>query len=56
MTALLASLAHPGHGTTDGGSLAHYLAEPLHVAALVALVTVAAIGVYLLTRSSGARH
>ena len=52
MTALLASLAHPGHGITDGSSLVHYLAEPLHVVALVALVAGAAIAVRALVRSS----
>ncbi len=25
------ALAHPGHGTTDPGSLLHYLTEPVHV-------------------------
>ena len=24
------ALAHPGHGTTDPGSVAHYLLDPVH--------------------------
>lgn len=31
--------AHPGHGTTEGQSLIHYLSEPLH-AAILALVII----------------
>jgi hypothetical protein len=26
--------AHPGHGTTESGTWAHYLGEPLHVAVI----------------------
>jgi len=34
--------AHPGHGSTDAGSLLHYLAEPAHLlVALAALATAA---------------
>jgi hypothetical protein len=31
----LFSLAHPGHGETDGFSIIHYFSEPMH--AIVAL-------------------
>jgi hypothetical protein len=34
----LFSLAHPGHGETDGFSIIHYFSEPMH-----AIVTVGAI-------------
>lgn len=34
----LISLAHPGHGETDGFSIIHYFSEPMH-----AIVTVGAI-------------
>ncbi|GEM_PF-977706 len=30
-------MAHPGHGTTDGHSLIHYLTEPMHATVLVAV-------------------
>ncbi|MEO8840459.1 MAG: hypothetical protein ABI591_00925 [Kofleriaceae bacterium] len=40
MVKLVTSLAHPGHGTTDPSSLRHYLTEPLHVVALVAVLAV----------------
>lgn len=35
------ALAHPGHGTTDPASWAHYLGEPLHVALLGGLALAA---------------
>jgi hydrogenase/urease accessory protein HupE len=42
------ALAHPGHGQSDGGSLRHYLTEPEHLVALLAVVAavvlVAALG------------
>lgn len=31
------AFAHPGHGTTDPGSLRHYLVEPVHVVTLAAI-------------------
>lgn len=49
-TSLLAALvasspivahAHPGHGTTDPDSWAHYLTEPVHVVTLVAALAAA---------------
>lgn len=56
MTTLLSSLLlHPGHGTTDGTSLLHWLAEPLHAGAMLGLLAATALGVYALLRSSGAR-
>jgi hypothetical protein len=33
-----AVLAHPGHGTSDGFSLYHYLTSPLHVIFILLLV------------------
>jgi putative copper export protein len=58
LTALLASLAvpttalaHPGHGTTEPDSWAHYLTEPLHVAVIAAAVSLA-LGVGLAWRRS----
>ena len=30
-----ALLAHPGHGVFEGVSLAHYLASPMHLAAIL---------------------
>ncbi len=41
---LSASLwAHPGHGTTDSGSIAHQVAEPVHLLPLVAGLGVVAL-------------
>ncbi len=34
------ALAHEGHGHSDGGSLLHYLLEPLHVAAVLGALLV----------------
>lgn len=38
ITMPVAILAHPGHGETEGFSIIHYFAEPLH-----AIITVTAI-------------
>lgn len=35
--------AHPGHGETSGGSLIHYLTEPMHAMVLGAVVLMIAI-------------
>jgi hypothetical protein len=35
------ALAHEGHGRSEGGSLLHYLSEPLHAAAVVGAVLAA---------------
>lgn len=40
------AFAHPGHGTTPPGSLAHYVFEPVHAVVLIA----AAAGIVLLAR------
>lgn len=37
------ALAHPGHGSTEGHGLLHYLVEPLHASALLALVAAAVV-------------
>lgn len=37
------AFAHPGHGHTPAGTWAHYLTEPIHVAALAA-ATVVVVG------------
>lgn len=29
------TLAHPNHGSTDGFTIIHYLAEPIHAVSLV---------------------
>jgi hypothetical protein len=44
---------HPGHGQTEG--LAHYLAEPVHVA-FTALLLLAGLGVARLVRARRARR
>ncbi len=40
--------AHPGHGTTDTGSFAHYISEPQHAAAvgMVAVLTTSSLLVW----------
>ena len=38
----IALLAHPGHGSTDGHSLIHYLSEPMHAMVLAAVVLMVA--------------
>lgn len=39
------ALAHPGHGETAPDGWLHYLTEPAHVMLLVALGSVAVVGV-----------
>jgi hydrogenase/urease accessory protein HupE len=38
------SLAHPGHGNTDGYTITHYFTEPVHV--VIAIGVLAAVAVY----------
>lgn len=33
-------LAHPGHGSTEGNSLVHFITEPVHILSFVAMVAV----------------
>lgn len=35
----LISLAHPGHGETDGFTITHYFTEPAHVILSLAVIT-----------------
>lgn len=35
--------AHPGHGTTPGGSAVHYLVEPVHATPLLAVGAVCVV-------------
>lgn len=35
------ALAHPGHGTTEPQSWAHYLTEPVHIAGVAAIAAIA---------------
>lgn len=37
------ALAHPGHGSTDGSSIAHVLTEPEHVVMVSVAVLVAVV-------------
>jgi hypothetical protein len=37
------ALAHPGHGSTDGHGLIHYLVEPVHASVLVGLLAAAVV-------------
>jgi len=37
--------AHPGHGTTEGHSLIHYLSEPMHAMVLAAVIIMIASSV-----------
>ena len=32
------TLAHPGHGVTEGDSAVHYLVEPLHIGPVIVLI------------------
>ena len=41
-TGITKLFAHPGHGTSDGNSLMHYLSEPLHAAILASIVIIIA--------------
>ncbi|MBX3437017.1 MAG: hypothetical protein KF861_05975 [Planctomycetaceae bacterium] len=51
------SQAHPGHGTTDPQTVAHYLTEPVHLAPLMAVVAVSAAAISLLAaRNRQTRH
>lgn len=43
------ALAHPGHGSTPGHSLLHYVAEPLHLGVLLGLVGVS-VAAFVATR------
>ncbi len=43
-----ALLAHAGHGTTPPDTVSHYVAEPVHVAPLLAIVVVIVAGISLL--------
>jgi hypothetical protein len=44
VNALAAVLAlHPGHGTTDPNSWAHYLTEPVHVLALAGIAAISVV-------------
>ncbi len=43
-----AVLAHPGHGTTAPETVSHYVAEPVHVAPLLAIVVIIVAGISLL--------
>jgi hydrogenase/urease accessory protein HupE len=49
------ALAHPGHGTTEPTSAAHYLVEPAHLAAFAAVSVVIGLG-FALLRSRRARR
>ncbi|MFN8244659.1 MAG: hypothetical protein U0X40_11450 [Ferruginibacter sp.] len=49
-TAPLSLFAHPGHGETDGFTITHYFVEPIHVVALVGVVSLAVITVKALNR------
>lgn len=40
------TLAHPNHGDTDGFTIIHYIAEPIHVVSLVLV----GLAVIVLTR------
>lgn len=35
-------MAHPGHGSSDGHSLIHFLTEPVHVLSFIATVVACA--------------
>jgi hypothetical protein len=37
------SLAHPGHGDTDGYTITHYFTEPVHVVIAIAVLTAVAV-------------
>ena len=39
------SIAHPGHGTTDGYTITHYFTEPVHAVIAVGMLT--AVAVYI---------
>jgi len=48
LIAVLAALAHPGHGTTDPASARHYLAEPVHLAVILGATAGAAAAIWAL--------
>jgi hypothetical protein len=39
------SIAHPGHGTTEGYTITHYFTEPMHL--VISLSVIIAVVVYV---------
>jgi hypothetical protein len=46
----LFSLAHPGHGDTDGYSIIHYFTEPVHAFVWAASIIVIALFIHYFSR------
>jgi hypothetical protein len=42
--------AHPGHGTSDGVNLLHYLSSPLHLIISLVVVTLILVGLHHLRK------
>jgi hypothetical protein len=54
LSAPLASMAHPGHGETEGFTITHYFTEPVHaVVTILAVVGVLVLVTALRRRFSG---
>ena len=50
------AFAHEGHGRSEGGSLLHYLLEPLHASAVVGAVLAAVFVARALRAARGPRR
>ena len=50
----LISLAHPGHGGTDGYTITHYFTEPVHV--IVSLVALTGVILYARHLNKSKQH
>jgi hypothetical protein len=45
------SVAHPGHGETDGHTIIHYILEPIHAIAAFSGVLLLALGYFAFMRT-----
>jgi hypothetical protein len=42
--------AHPGHGTFDGLTPLHYISSPIHLIAVMAVISLAILGIQFLRK------
>ena len=47
----LISLAHPGHGETDGYTITHYFTEPVHVVIAIGVLVVVTVYIRYMRKS-----
>lgn len=46
----LFSMAHPGHGDSDGHTIIHYFSEPVHAVAAFSGIFIVVLAIYAYTR------